>query len=88
MVIFDTLNLDLSYWAPLLAIVAAGGIMRGFAGFGATMVMVPFLALLMSPREAVLLALSTDVLVMTPMFPNAAKKAEWKPIIPLSLIHI
>ena len=83
MVIFDTLNLDLSYWAPLLAIVAAGGIMRGFAGFGATMVMVPFLSLLMSPKEAVLLALSTDVLVMTPMFPKAAKKAEWKPVIPV-----
>ena len=83
MVIFDTLNLDLSYWAPLLAIVAAGGIMRGFAGFGATMVMVPFLSLLMSPKEAVLLALSTDVLVMTPMFPTAAKKAEWKPVIPI-----
>ena len=83
MIIFDTLNLDLSYWAPLLAIVAVGGIMRGFAGFGATMVMVPFLSLLMSPKEAVLLALSTDVLVMTPMFPKAAKKAEWKPVIPI-----
>jgi len=83
MVNLDAISLDLSYWSLLLAIVAAGGFMRGFAGFGPTMVMVPFLTLLMSPREAVLLALSTDVLVMTPMFPNAAKKAEWKPIIPL-----
>ena len=30
MVNFDALNLDLSYWAPLLAIVAAGEIMRGY----------------------------------------------------------
>jgi len=29
MVNFDALNLDLSYWTPLLAIVAAGEIMRG-----------------------------------------------------------
>lgn len=83
MVDLDVINLDLSYWAPLLAIVAAGGLMRGFAGFGATMVMVPFLSLLMSPKEAVLIALSTDVLVMTPMFPGAAKKAEWKPVMPI-----
>ena len=85
MVNFDALNLDLSYWAPLLAIVAAGGFMRGFAGFGPTMVMVPFLSFLMPPSEAVLLALSTDVLVMIPMFPKAARNAEWKPIIPLVL---
>ena len=51
MVNFDALNLDLSYWAPLLAIVAAGGFMRGFAGFGPTMVMVPFLSFLMPPSE-------------------------------------
>jgi len=30
MVNFDPLNVDLSYWAPLLAIVAAGGFMRGY----------------------------------------------------------
>ena len=82
---FDALNMDFSYWIPLLAIVAAGGIMRGFVGFGPTMVMVPFFSLLMPPSEAVLIALSTDVLVMTPMFPKAAKQAEWQPIIPLVL---
>ena len=83
MVNWDALYVDLSYWAPLLAIAAAGGFMRGFAGFGATMVMVPFLSLLMLPSEAVLVALSIDVLVMTPMFPKAAQNAEWKPIVPL-----
>lgn len=80
---FDSLYVDLSYWTPLLAIAAAGGFMRGFAGFGSTMVMVPFLSLLMLPSEAVLIALSIDTLVMTPMFPKAAQNAEWKPIIPL-----
>jgi len=67
----------------LIAIVAAGGFMRGFAGFGTTLVMVPFLSILISPREAVLIALTTDVLVMIPLFPKAAVRAEWKPIIPL-----
>ena len=37
----------------------------------------------MLPSQAVLLALSIDVLVLMPIFPNAAKQAEWQPIIPL-----
>ena len=57
----------------MLAIAAAGGFMRGYAGFGSTMVMVPFLSLLMLPSEAVLIALSIDTLVMTPMSPRQLK---------------
>ena len=71
------------YWTLLAAIISAGGFMRGFSGFGATLVMVPLLSFLMLPSQAVLLALSIDVLVMIPIFPKAAKQAEWKPIIPL-----
>ena len=53
-----------------------GGIMRGFAGFGTTLIMVPFLSLLMPPSEAVFIALATDVLVMLPLLPNAVKNAK------------
>ena len=76
-------NIDWAYWAPLAAIMAAGGFMRGFAGFGSTMLTVPLLSLLMPPSDAVLIALSTDVLVMVLIFPKAAKEAEWKPVIPI-----
>ena len=57
--------------------------MRGFAGFGTTLIMVPIFSLFMSPTEAVLIGLSTDVLAMTPMVPDALKKSKWRPIIPI-----
>jgi uncharacterized membrane protein YfcA len=76
-------SFDFLHWACLLAIVATGGFMRGFSGFGTTLVMVPLLNLLMPPSEAVFLALSIDVLVMIPVLPKAAQQAKWKPIIPL-----
>ena len=75
--------MDLYYWWPLIAIVTVGGIMRGFAGFGTTLIMVPFLSLLMPPSEAVFIALATDVLVMLPLLPNAVKNAKWKHIWPM-----
>ena len=76
-------NIDWAYWGPLSAIMAAGGVMRGFAGFGSTILTVSLLSFLMPPSDAVLIALSTDVLVMVPIFPKAAKEAEWKPVIPI-----
>ena len=78
-------NVDLIHWVLMAAIVAAGGFMRGFAGFGPTLVMVPFLSLIVPPSEAVLIALSTDVLVTIVIVPKAARIAEWEPIIPLVL---
>ena len=75
----------LLHWGFLAVIVAVGGFVRGFSGFGATLVMVPLLNLLMSSSEAVLLALSIDVLVLTTILPKNAQQAEWKPIIPLIL---
>ena len=75
--------MDLYYWLPLVAIVMVGGIMRGFAGFGTTLIMVPFFSLLMSPTEAVFIALATDVFVMLPLLPRATKNAQWNHIWPM-----
>ena len=72
--------IDFYYWISLLAIAAVGGVMRGFGGFGSTMFMVPLLSLLMPPSEAVFIALTTDVLVMVPIFPKASVQARWRPI--------
>jgi len=77
------LDYTLGQWIALLAIAGLGGFLRGFAGFGTTLVMVPLFSLMMSPAEAVVIGLAIDVLVMAPMFPGAAREAEWKPIIPL-----
>ena len=75
--------MDVYYWLPLIAIAMVGGIMRGFAGFGTTLIMVPFFSLLMPPSEAVFIALATDVLVMIPLLPNAVRDAQWKYIWPM-----
>ena len=75
--------MDVYYWLPLIAIAMVGGVMRGFAGFGTTLIMVPFFSLLMPPSEAVFIALATDVLVMIPLLPNAVKDAQWKYIWPM-----
>ncbi|MAV87450.1 MAG: hypothetical protein CMM67_04320 [Rhodospirillaceae bacterium] len=72
-------------WGLPILIVSLGGFMRGFAGFGATLIMVPLLSLLMPPSEAVFIALSVDTLVMAPMFPRATKQAEWNLIMPLAV---
>ena len=75
--------MDVYYWLPLIAIAMVGGIMRGFAGFGTTLIMVPFFSLLMPPSEAVFIALAADVLVMIPLLPNAVRDAQWKYIWPM-----
>ena len=75
--------MDLYYWLPRITIVMVGGLMRGFAGFGTTLIMVPFLSLLMPPSEAVFIALATDILVMLPLLPKATQDAQWKHIWPM-----
>ena len=57
--------------------------MRGFAGFGTTLVMIPIFILFMPPVEAVLIGLTIDVIAMVPMFPSAAKNSDWKRIMPI-----
>ena len=76
---------DVFHWVLPILIVSLGGFMRGFAGFGATLIMVPLLSLLIPPSEAIFIALSVDTLVMAPMFPRAAQKAEWNLIFPLAV---
>ena len=73
----------LLYWVALATIIAVGGFMRGFSGFGTPLVMVPLLSFLMQPKEAVLLSLSIDVLAMIPMIPGSIKLVRWQPITPL-----
>jgi len=85
MLYFESLELHFTLidWASLIAITALGGFMRGFAGFGTTLVMVPIFILFMPPVEAVLIGLTIDVIAMVPMFPSAAKDSDWKRIMPI-----
>lgn len=83
------LGLGLSVSGPELAalagIVAIGGFMRGFAGFATTVFMVPLFSLILEPVSAVLIGLTLDALASAPLFPNAARQANWRSILPVLL---
>ena len=71
--------------AALAAIAAIGGFMRGFAGFATTLFMVPLFSLILEPLSAVLIAMALDALAAAPLFPNAARQANWRSILPVLL---
>jgi len=79
----DLLNLTGWELLALAAFTSIGGFMRGFAGFGTTLIMVPLFSLIIEPVEAVFIGLAIDATATIPLAPNAFRQAEWKPIIPL-----
>lgn len=71
-----------SYLLMALA-VAAAGLLRGFSGFGAGLVMVPALSLLAGPRLAVPTVILMEALAGSWLVPPAVRHARWKSILPL-----
>src|SRR6185312_7643632 len=68
-----------------MAIAAVAGVIRGVTGFGGSMVMTPPLALLFGPRAAIAVVLLLEAFAAAPMIPDAARKANWRLMVPLSL---
>ena len=50
-----------------LVIIIAGGLVRGYAGFGSALVMVPLLAFLWDPVNAIILTLSLGLFATNQM---------------------
>lgn len=67
------LSADLIYAA--IAVFMAG-LVRGFSGFGAAMVMMPVLAILYGPIVAVPTGLILDLILGAPLLPNAVRHVE------------
>lgn len=66
-------------WWPLVAlIVLAGGVVRGFGGFGASMVWVVGLSLLIHPAAVVPTALLLEVLASVQMLPQVWREIDWQ----------
>lgn len=63
-------------------VVAAAGLLRGFAGFGAGLLMAPLLGLLLGPRLAVPVIVVLDALVAAPLLPRAWRQARWRDVLP------
>ena len=85
------LTIDLSeYWRPqfayALVVAAAGGMLQGFTGFGATLVMVPLLTFVYGPAESVAVGIGLSALGSVLLLPEASRDADWPDVIPASLM--
>jgi len=79
----EVLTLELALAA---AIAAGAALAKGFAGFGGGMIMVPLLALVYGPVEAVALVTILEGLATYQLLPQALPKTEWREIAPLAAL--
>jgi uncharacterized membrane protein YfcA len=71
-----------------LAAACVAGLVRGFAGFGSSLVLVPWLAALYGPRSAVPVALLVELLLAVPFVPPATRRVDWGRIRLLSVAAV
>lgn len=79
-------------WAPatLVAylVTALAGLARGFTGFGAALILVPGLSLVMAPTQAVVILFLLGVYNAFQMVPDAVRRARWVDIGPMSIAAV
>lgn len=67
-----------------MAILAAvAGVIRGFSGFGAGLVMVPALGLLLGPSLAVPVVVLLEAIIIMQLVPPALRLVRWRSILPI-----
>lgn len=62
----------------------AGGV-RGYSGFGSGMVMVPLLALMWGPVDAIAVTVGTGIIGSAPLAASSIRKANWTTLTPLMI---
>ena len=85
------LTIDLrEYWslkfAYALAVTAVAGMLKGFTGFGETLVMVPLLTFVYGPAESVALGIGLAALGSILLLPEASRDADWPDLWPACLM--
>jgi uncharacterized membrane protein YfcA len=79
-------------WVPetLLALLVASlaGLARGFTGFGAAMILVPGLSLVMAPTQAVVILFLLGIFNAFQMVPQAIREARWTDMGPMSIAAV
>ncbi len=75
-------HLDTENLAIALCAVVVGGIVRGFAGFGAGMIFMPVASTLMDPRLAAATFLVIDSLITLPIVVRSVRICNWKTVTP------
>ena len=79
--------LTIEFYFAIVAVLIAG-ILRGFSGFGAGMVLVPSLSLLYNPMVAVVSVVLLETIPAIQLLPNVISKCHWRSVIPMSLASI
>lgn len=80
-----TLNAELALAA---AIAVFSGIIHGYTGFGAALLMVPLFTLLFGPIEAIAIAVIVAIFGSAQLYPGAARNARWRELLPISIAII
>lgn len=66
-----------------MAVAAAAGLMRGFAGVGSGMMMAPVFAVLFGPVQTVAVIILMEVVVTAQMMPGVRREIDWSVIAPM-----
>jgi uncharacterized membrane protein YfcA len=67
----------------MMVIVFLAGIIRGFTGFGSALLIVPALAMLYGPAQAVVIEVLIEIPVSLGLLPLALREAERKTVLPM-----
>lgn len=71
-------DLPAAPWAVIAVVVVVGGVVRGFGGFGASMVWVTGISLVLPPSSAVPTAMLLEVLASLQLLPQVWRDADWR----------
>ena len=69
----------------MAVVVAVAGIVRGFSGFGAGLIMVPTLSLLVDPVLAVPLVVLMEAVAGLQLVPGAIQSVQWRTVAPMGI---
>ena len=74
--------------AAIVAIIVAGGFVRGYTGFGSGLVMAPLLTLFWGPVEAVATTVGVGAIASVQVVPAGARQCDWRTMAPMSLAAV
>lgn len=85
----STLDMLLDWRLPgVMVCVFVGGFIRGFAGFGSAMAIIPPIALIFSPQEAAAMHVIMEIPVIAALLPRAARASSRPVVMPMLLALI
>ena len=71
-------------WAALVVVILAG-VLRGFTGFGAAMMIMPVLSTLYLPSDAVAMMMCLSLVATIQLLPRALKTTDWQQVTPITI---